>query len=141
MRCNKIKIPKMKRLNVLSCANGVLADIYHDESDNTITVILKDGRAAGYIETKDIPKPVQEPMTLEEAIKTKEPCVFLEEYGYNEIKAVLLHDFKKGLPYKVYVETLRYDSHIMEMNDYGKTWRCWKEKPTDEEREAAKWDE
>ena len=25
--------------------------------------------------------------------------------------------------------------------DYGKTWRCWPRKPTDEERKAAKWDE
>ena len=25
--------------------------------------------------------------------------------------------------------------------DYGKTWRCWPRRPTDEEREAAKWDE
>lgn len=25
--------------------------------------------------------------------------------------------------------------------DYGKTWRCWTARPTDEQREAAKWDE
>lgn len=24
--------------------------------------------------------------------------------------------------------------------DYGKTWRCWPRKPTDDERKAAKWD-
>ena len=24
--------------------------------------------------------------------------------------------------------------------DYGKIWRCWPQKPTDEERKAAKWD-
>lgn len=25
--------------------------------------------------------------------------------------------------------------------NYGKTWRCWAEKPTDEERKAAEWTE
>jgi hypothetical protein len=25
-------------------------------------------------------------------------------------------------------------------DEYGKTWRCWKEKPTDEERQAAEWE-
>jgi hypothetical protein len=24
---------------------------------------------------------------------------------------------------------------------YGKTWRCWAEKPTEEEREAAEWED
>lgn len=26
------------------------------------------------------------------------------------------------------------------LDDYGKTWRCWSARPTDEQREAAKWD-
>lgn len=26
-------------------------------------------------------------------------------------------------------------------SDYGKTWRCWSSRPTDEQREAVKWDE
>ena len=25
------------------------------------------------------------------------------------------------------------------LDSYGKTWRCWAEKPTDEERKAAEW--
>lgn len=25
-------------------------------------------------------------------------------------------------------------------NEYGKTWRCWAEKPTEEERKAAEWE-
>ena len=39
-------------------------------------------------------------------------------------------DFEKdGDEYRYFVET-----------EYGKTWRCWSRKPTDEERKAAKWD-
>lgn len=26
-------------------------------------------------------------------------------------------------------------------NEYGRTWRCWDEKPTDQQRKEAKWDE
>ena len=36
---------------------------------------------------------------------------------------------------------LRSTSSIlrMEYNEYGKTWRCWTQKPTDEQREAEPW--
>ena len=27
------------------------------------------------------------------------------------------------------------------LDDYGKTWRCWNAEPTDEQREAVKWDD
>lgn len=27
------------------------------------------------------------------------------------------------------------------LEDYGKTWRCWTAEPTDEQREAAKWND
>jgi hypothetical protein len=26
------------------------------------------------------------------------------------------------------------------LDDYGKTWRCWTSRPTDEQRESVKWD-
>lgn len=29
---------------------------------------------------------------------------------------------------------------IPDNKNYGKTWRCWSSKPTDEQREAVKWD-
>ena len=33
-------------------------------------------------------------------------------------------------------------SHFSELglHDYGKVWRCWTSRPTDEQREAVKWD-
>ena len=27
------------------------------------------------------------------------------------------------------------------LDDYGKTWRCWTARPTEEQREAVKWDD
>lgn len=29
----------------------------------------------------------------------------------------------------------------LEGDEYGKTWRCWTSRPTDEQRKAVKWDE
>lgn len=29
----------------------------------------------------------------------------------------------------------------LNINNYGKTWRCWTAKPTDEQRKAVKWDD
>lgn len=29
----------------------------------------------------------------------------------------------------------------LEYSEYGKSWRCWDKRPTDEQRQAVKWDE
>ena len=31
------------------------------------------------------------------------------------------------------------DVHVLRMEDYGVTWRCWTARPTDEQREAEAW--
>ena len=36
--------------------------------------------------------------------------------------------------------TLRKDFNVSP-NGYGKVWRCWSVRPTDEQRKAVKWDE
>ena len=36
---------------------------------------------------------------------------------------------------------VQYGDKTLESNGYGKTWRCWTSRPTDEQREAVKWDE
>lgn len=33
----------------------------------------------------------------------------------------------------------QFGTFSWDSEDYGKTWRCWTAKPTDEQREAAKW--
>ena len=32
------------------------------------------------------------------------------------------------------------DVYDLEAHDYGKTWRCWSARPTDEQRKAVKWE-
>lgn len=34
----------------------------------------------------------------------------------------------------------KYDQFTWNTDEYGKTWRCWTFRPTDEQREAAKWE-
>ena len=70
-------------------------------------------------------RPLQKPLTLEEA-KTQ-IAVWVERLP------VL-----SGVRATIYPET--YSSAYRSENNYGKTWRCWTTKPTDEEREAAKWE-
>lgn len=86
------------------------------------------------------------PMALEEAKSMV--GVWVEDdgccWGDDEPHPVLYHarvnrewaafmdrDFEKdGDEYRYFAE-----------DEYGKTWRCWSRRPTDEERKAAKWDD
>ena len=40
----------------------------------------------------------------------------------------------------IYYETHNHDELKLLEIDYGKKWRCWSRRPTDEERAAAKWE-
>lgn len=88
-------------------------------------------------------KPKNRPITKQEILGSIQviPCVIEEK--------------KVGL---IYGDVLNYDSDIKkyfgilatlswavgrteyDIDDYGKTWRCWASRPTDEEREAATWE-
>lgn len=87
--------------------------------------------------------PPIKPMTLEEVLATSaevfmEAGMFMEvngDYGvwacrcsvHMHGKAVIVH----------YIDAL---DDIRRFADYGKTWRCWERRPTDEERSAAEWE-
>ena len=84
-------------------------------------------------------KEPQKPLTVEEASGTNEPvwmeyitgrvfvCDLVASPGWNGIydAYVIGGAVPKPLP----------------KNHYGKSWRCWAEKPTEEERKNAKWEE
>ena len=77
--------------------------------------------------------PLQKPLTLEEvqAIQDGEP-VFIERYDGNWAWA--LFGSEGGTEYP----GLHYKPI---WNGYGLSWRCWRTRPTDEERQAAGWEE
>ena len=82
----------------------------------------------------------QEPrvMTLEEITKTE--VVWLECYGIcsNMFKAALPRH-----PININDATWDFETHpyteVMFLAEYGKNWRCWTSRPTDEQREVIQW--
>ena len=81
--------------------------------------------------------PPLKPMTLEEVWKEEDP-VWVE--GKNG--ALYIGDFYASMSAKNGwdVQTLGSAKPRLMLEDYyGKTWRCWERKPTDEERSAAEW--
>lgn len=62
---------------------------------------------------------------------------FLERKEEEEVYPVVL---KEG--WELYfVDFVGTDSFVRhDKADYGKNWRCWAEKPTEEERQAAEWE-
>ena len=103
-------------------------------------------------------KPMQKPLTLEELGQYEDKPVFVE-VGFRKPncdrpkithkKWYLLRWFGKGA--EQYRNCIDFVTTCIPDNDgcyhesfrrtqYGKTWRCWATRPTDEEREAAAWE-
>lgn len=92
----------------------------------------------------------QKPLTLEEAVREKAVWVEfpdrLEEYAKDDgIAAVIFESYCQGDNQCVLVgddlEDTIHDGLWLDDRDYNDSWRCWATKPTQEEREAAKWEE
>jgi hypothetical protein len=83
-------------------------------------------------------KPSHKPLALKEIFGKD---VVLEIKGFDIVRQVSLPSmFKRIQTREVYTIDADLRTDIFEDTDYGKTWRCWKHWPTDEEREAATWE-
>lgn len=74
----------------------------------------------------------QEPRVL----KPNEVCNFAFESAWVELKhnkVLTIFKWDKTTPLTLLWTIGSWDS-------YGKLWRCWTSRPTDEQREEAKWD-
>lgn len=69
--------------------------------------------------------------SVKEALKAQEPRVLTLDEAK---KADVCWYEKKGL------EPVLQVTIVFRTFGYGKTWRCWSSKPTEEQREAVKWD-
>ena len=78
------------------------------------------------------------PLTFEEAILDDS---FLERKDGSYVD-MALNDFAVNMPEEGFMLlTVHGDDDLrLDRDDYGKTWRCWSRRPTDEERKAAKWE-
>lgn len=88
-------------------------------------------------------KPKNRPLTKHEVAESIQvvPCVIEEKkFGltYADILQCSAYDNKYYGMYKALTSAAgrtKYD-----IANYGKTWRCWASRPTDEEREATVWE-
>lgn len=82
-----------------------------------------------------------------ELLKAKEPReMTLEEIkawackNGSEKDAVYIQNFNDPEFVWAYLGKFESDSGISQFDGYGYSWRCWTARPTDEQREAVKWD-
>lgn len=82
-------------------------------------------------------KEPQKPLTVEEVKKLPKP-VYLECTYFAEMYVALPFNLRtQGIPCVGMQMADGFEYCIIDK--YGKTWRCWAEKPTDAERKAAEW--
>ena len=64
---------------------------------------------------------------------------YLEYKAYGTIEPAIFGE--ADIDDTVAFTTLEDGKDYLDLSDYCKAWRCWTAMPTDEQREAAKWDE
>ena len=85
-------------------------------------------------------------MTLEQLLDKQEfsentrPVWF--EYVHGNVKAVVLlyTEYREDEDTVTMIGTGAYVQESWIQGKYGKTWRCWTTRPTDEQRKAVKWE-
>lgn len=82
-------------------------------------------------------KPMQKPLTLEEIKQSvyQIPC-WVEYTETTGLYPDVIDRDSRG----VFSKTTKSFMPYFDLNTYGKYWRAWTAKPTDEEREAAAWE-
>lgn len=99
---------------------------------------------------KEAAMKIYEQMTIRKLLTKEEiidsiyliPCV-IEERKYGIIYADLLnYNNSKEKYFGMYAALTRTATAcpMYDIREYGKTWRCWASRPTNEERDAAKWE-
>ena len=78
------------------------------------------------------------PLKLHEVTGSEEPCVYLESRRYPPIKAcdcVISADCRNVDVMMIGTQ----DPWAVPISEYGRSWRCWARRPTDEERASTPW--
>jgi hypothetical protein len=100
-----------------------------------------------YSQIKDIPAvyKAQEPrvMTLDEVVTAKPgTVVWLEDFNKPDVISGLLKRlfiYTKVIDFLIVKEEVNNEV-TADLEVYGSGWRCWTSRPTDEQREAVKWE-
>lgn len=85
----------------------------------------------------------QEPRVLILSEINKNSFVWYENKTCSRLFPALVADCQSITRHKFIVEDVFFDvgTYMPEDVHYGKSWRCWNYKPTDEQRKAVKWDD
>jgi len=81
-------------------------------------------------------------LTLEEA-KTHDGALLVEHigtFGQPIMDWLLLMEEHRSYPFIRFANARRSEV-LFERTEYGKSWRCWTARPTEEQREAVKWND
>ena len=77
-------------------------------------------------------------LTLDDLRNAKNIDVYLEEKCETQTHPLRLVETENE---SMNQAAFFWPSIVRPLKSYGKTWRCWTARPTDEQREATKWDE
>lgn len=89
-------------------------------------------------------KEPQKPLTVEEALCLKVVYIEMKDGNFFDLPVHLFRAWNEWEDQEIiHFENFgeNYCNIDCEEKDYGKTWRCWAEKPTEAERKNAKWEE
>lgn len=81
-------------------------------------------------------------LTLEEVKQhnNQDGCVWFEQPTYNADAAFVRKDDFMTQVISPYILGEQINHGYWTNGNYGKTWRCWTARPTDEQRKAVKWE-
>lgn len=123
----------MEKLNQM---RKVLQDsLFYKFDDESCTMVIEiDKTAKNLIANGVTVREMQKPLTEEELIA--KPDVVWVEWSHGDIKPKIPSTIEMVGNRTLYCFT---DDIFLWLSDHGKTWRCWANRPTDEERKAAEW--
>lgn len=84
--------------------------------------------------------PPIKPMTMEEAFEHTVNVELKDGGRVRRITLPVAARMARAIEIFVPRNISQEDAIVLPHDNYGKTWRCWERKPTDEERSAAEWE-
>lgn len=88
---------------------------------------------------------MQKPMDLVDAIEADDPVWIEHLLTFMDMEVIKIYptdyfDRRFFADGTLIGKRINEKSILLQKDDYGKGWRCWAEKPTEEERKAAHWE-
>lgn len=128
------------REKLVELLNEVFADQYEKRglitAEHTAEYLLSHGVTV---------REQQKPLDLVDAIEADDPVWIEHSLTFMDMEVIKIYpiDYCDRRFYADGIlrgERINEKSMLLKKDDYGKDWRCWAEKPTEEERKDAEWE-